>query len=106
MLKKNEARHQVAERTLGLGGIKVKQSLGMTMAGRWGRSRAGARRRGGTRRWEKRRQGSRMAATMASRGSTRVVLCTRLGEPHGRTKEDPSGARRDAMEVGESSDRR
>jgi hypothetical protein len=31
-----------------------------------------------------------------------VVLCMRLGEPHGRTKEDPSGARRDAMEVGES----
>jgi hypothetical protein len=24
------------------------------------------------------------------------------GKPHGRTKEDPSGARRDAMEVGES----
>ena len=57
---------------------------------------------GGTQRWEKRRPGSKMAATMASRGSTRVVLCMRSGEPHGRTKEDPSGARRDAMEVGES----
>jgi hypothetical protein len=65
-------------------------------------SRAGARRRGGTQCWEKRRPGSRMAVTMASRGSTCVVLCTRLGEPHGRTKEDPSGARRDTMEVGES----
>jgi hypothetical protein len=38
MLKKNEARHQVAERTLGLGGIKVKQSLGMISAGNMGRA--------------------------------------------------------------------